>query len=160
MFIESIRKLETAVNMIQKKNTKINLILEQLKTSEFTTESLEKMIHTIQEVADDFSFNDMSNLHKWTDKFNDKIEIILAKRLDEMVQDWISEFSDYGSDEPRAIKYCSVHEIKLRDKQITLEPNISEMRAYWYGQFYNCIQAVEKLNKLQKSRYDSRRDTS
>ena len=51
----------------------------------------------IQEVIDDFSKRDVSNLHIWVPELNSQLEVIFSKRLEVLVQEWVKEFISYSN---------------------------------------------------------------
>ena len=67
---------------------------------------------------------------------DEKLEAILAKKLEEVIDVFRKEFSQFGMIEsPLLVKEASVHKVKLRDQLICLEPNIYEAREYCTANF-------------------------
>jgi hypothetical protein len=55
---------------------------------------LEKL-NSIQEIINDFTGRQVSNLHIWVPELNAQIEKIFSKRLEILVQEWIGEFKNF-----------------------------------------------------------------
>jgi dynein heavy chain 1 len=69
-----------------------------------------------------------------------KLEGILCKKLEEIINIWIKEFSNFGQVEnAMLVKEASVHKIKLKDQMIYLEPGTQDAREFWYGQFHQSV---------------------
>jgi hypothetical protein len=49
----------------------------------------------IQKIIGDFDLNEASNLEVWVGELNEKIENILVKRLEILLEAWIEEFKDF-----------------------------------------------------------------
>lgn len=80
----------------------------------------------------DFDLDDLSNLEIWVSDLNLKIENILVKRLEVLLQNWVEEFKDFSNKGGVMIRGKMVLDIKLQNRQILLEPPLAEARAYWY----------------------------
>lgn len=80
---------------------------------------------------------DLSNLEVWVAQLNEKIENILVRRLEGMLQMWVEEFKDFQNTGGSMIRGKMVLDIKLQNRQIMLEPPLAEARAYWYKQLHN-----------------------
>lgn len=82
---------------------------------------------------------DLSNLTFWVARLNEKVEEILTKRLEELLQSWIKEFTNYADEdtESNLIKNSMVLDLKLQNRQILLEPSLAEAKAFWYRELHN-----------------------
>jgi hypothetical protein len=69
-----------------------------------------------------------------------KLESILAKKLEEVINQFLKEFSGFGTvDNPNIVKEPTIHKIKLREQMIYLEPSMHEGREYWYNQLHKSV---------------------
>jgi hypothetical protein len=50
---------------------------------------LNEKLKIIQEIIDDFSKKEVSNLHIWVPELNEQLEGIFAKRLDLLIKEWL-----------------------------------------------------------------------
>ena len=78
----------------------------------------------------------------------------------ELIPRWLSEFNGYDQIGGHLIAYSTVHEIKIQDQLIYLDPPIEEARAYWYTQFHKIIEIICGLKRIESSRYDQIWDES
>ena len=101
------------------------------------TEQIHSKLEEIQKVIDDFDLKDLANLDQWINILNEKIEVILVKRLESMLESWIDEFKDFRSKGGTLIFSKMILDIKLQNRQILLDPPLAEARAYWYKELHN-----------------------
>lgn len=59
----------------------------------------QEKLNTIQEIINDFTGRQVSNLHIWVPELNSQIEKIFAKRLESLIQEWIGEFKNFKEHE-------------------------------------------------------------
>lgn len=77
---------------------------------------------------------------RWINEMDQKLEGILCKKLEEIINIWIKEFSNFGQvDNATLVKEASVHKIKLKDQMIYLEPGTQDAREFWYSQFHQSV---------------------
>jgi hypothetical protein len=76
-------------------------------------ENFESRLLKIQTVIDDFDLEDLSNLNFWVNGLNDKIERILVKRLEQLLQNWIDEFVNFSTKGGNLIQNKMVLDIKI-----------------------------------------------
>lgn len=70
-------------------------------------------------------------------ELNSKIELILVKRLETMLQSWIEEFRSFEQKGGTLISKAMRLDVKLSNRTIILDPPLSEARAYWYKEVHN-----------------------
>ncbi len=68
-------------------------LLQEIKDCE--TVQIDAKLKEIQKVIGDFDLDDLSNLEIWVADLNLKIEGILVKRLEVLLQNWVEEFKDF-----------------------------------------------------------------
>lgn len=116
----------------------IQIFLNQIASSDLNKDSIQDKISGIQKIVDEIV--EPSNLHIWINEMDQKLESILVKKLEDIINIWIREFTNFSSIEnPTLIKEPSVHRIKLKEQMIYLEPGIQDLREYWYNQFHQCV---------------------
>lgn len=110
-----------------------------MKDCPLNREEFESRLATIQKIIGDFDLEDLSNLTFWVARLNEKVEEILTKRLEELLQSWIKEFTNYADEdtESNLIKNSMVLDLKLQNRQILLEPSLAEAKAFWYRELHN-----------------------
>lgn len=66
-------------------------------------------------MIEDFDLEDLSNLSTWVQGLNEKIERILVKRLEQLIQNWIEEFSNFEKKGGKLIQSKMVLDIKIQN---------------------------------------------
>ncbi len=94
----------------------------------------------------------MSNLQQWVQELNVKIEAILVKRLENLLQNWIEEFKNFETKGGQLINKKMVLDVKLLNRTIILDPPLSEARAFWYKQLHNQVGIVCGLERVDLTR--------
>jgi dynein heavy chain 1 len=126
----------------------IHSLFNHIAKSELVKESIEDKIMQIQKIIDEIT--DTSNMHIWIAEIDSRLEAILAKKLEEVIEQWIKEFNSFGEKEdPLLVKEASVHKIKLKDQMIYLEPSVNEAREYWYSQLHQSLAIVCSSRRLE-----------
>lgn len=137
-----VQDLEEAAHIIEQKLEKKNEILSQMMTCDFTIEVFKKKLEEIQTITDDFIFNDYSNIGKWVSQLNAEIESIFIKRAEQIIEEWISEFENFGEVPKKLITNTIYHEIKIRDQQLIMDPSVQELRSFWYKQLNSLVSVI------------------
>ena len=73
----------------------------------------------------------------WVARLNEDVEKILITRLEELLQSWVKEFTDFDENGGTLIKESMVLDLKLQNRQILLEPSLAEAKAFWYKELHN-----------------------
>jgi len=145
---ERIAFFEDTVRDIIAKVDYIYTLFSQISKAEINRELIHEKISLVQKTIDEIS--EASNMQIWIAEMDNKLETILAKKLEEIIEKWIKEFISIGSMEnPILVKEVSIHNIKLRDQMIYLEPSINEAREYWYYHLHNAMSIVSSCKRLE-----------
>lgn len=80
---------------------------------------------------------ELSNLTFWVARLNEDVEKILTERLEQLLQNWIKEFTEFEENSGKLIENSMVLDLKYQNKQIFLEPSLAEAKAYWYKELHN-----------------------
>lgn len=59
---------------------------------------------------------------------NAEIESIFIKRAEQIIEEWIFEFENFGEAPKKLITQTIYHEIKIRDQQLIMDPSVQELR--------------------------------
>ena len=68
----------------------VDQLLSEIKECE--TEAIKERLKEIQKIINDFDLGDFSNLAQWVADLNVRIEAILVRRLEDLLQQWTEEF--------------------------------------------------------------------
>ena len=109
----------------------------------------------IQKIIDEFNFKEFSNLGAYTNYVDEKIIAILTMRLSKLIPEWIEEFEHFETAGGKAVNMRTIHEIKIIDQTLYLEPSLSETRAFWYQTFHDLLEVICGLPRVESSRYES-----
>lgn len=85
------------------------------------------------------------------------VEKVLKKRLGDIIQQWCIEFEGYKNRdiERKLIKENTVHEIKVQNQTIFVEPPIEYANAFWLSHFHACVGIICNLPKLDPSAFSA-----
>ena len=84
-----------------------------MKECPLVKEEFENRLAVIQKIIGDFDLEDLSNLSFWVARLNEDVEKILITRLEQLLKNWIQEFTDYENSEANLIKDVMVLDLKL-----------------------------------------------
>ncbi|THH27962.1 hypothetical protein EUX98_g6222 [Antrodiella citrinella] len=154
--------------------------VDELSTCSYTTEAFSDLLGKIQAAIDRLNLEGYANLDHWVAELDQKIEGILLQRLTHIIQVWCAEF-DRADDGDRSVlplrdgtnkrrgdkrvkeeKFLEghmvlkpiVHEIRIQNQVIFLDPPIEYARHTWITQLHEWIGIVCRLRRIQSSRYE------
>ncbi|KAF9235737.1 dynein heavy chain, N-terminal region 1-domain-containing protein [Melanogaster broomeanus] len=156
--------------------------VEDLATCPYTHEAFSELLSKIQAAIDRLNLEGYANLEHWVAELDKRIEGILLQRLTHIIQIWCSEFdrTDDGdtrrdplpprdsTNKRRAAKgareeklveaYMTVkpivHEIRIQNQVIFLDPPIEYARSTWIKQLHDWLGVICRLRRIQSSRYE------
>ncbi|KAF7760646.1 hypothetical protein Agabi119p4_10055 [Agaricus bisporus var. burnettii] len=157
--------------------------VEDLGTCSYTTEAFSELLGKIQAAIDKLNLEGYANLENWVMELDKKIEGILLQRLVAIIQVWCSDFdrTDDGDArrdiaipardasgkrrggkgakeekfmEAHMVVKPIVHEIRIQNQVIFLDPPIEYARATWVKQLHDWLGIVCRLRRIQSSRYE------
>ncbi|KAI9448759.1 cytoplasmic dynein heavy chain 1 [Russula earlei] len=182
--IQFVREFASVVSILQDKtNNVIDLYkdilraVEDLATCSYTAEAFTELLSRIQAAIDRLNLEGYANLDHWVAELDKKIEGILLQRLRHVIQVWCTEFDrtvDDGElrrdpvpnkrrwDKQRGEKSLEgsmtlkpiVHEIRIQNQVIFLDPPIECARQTWLQQLHDWLGVVCRLRRIQSSRYE------
>ncbi|KAF9649981.1 hypothetical protein BDM02DRAFT_3112755 [Thelephora ganbajun] len=185
--IQFVREFASVVSVLQDKTNnvidlykEISRAVDDLATCSYTTEAFTELLNQIQAAIDRLNLEGYANLEHWVAELDKRIEIILLKRLAQLVQVWCAEFdrtddADTRRDHTREMsskrrsdkrakdeKFLEghmtvkpiVHEIRIQNQVIFLDPPIEYARQTWVRQLHDWIGVVCRLHRIQSSRYE------
>lgn len=139
---------EEEVNNVMLKTDLIKQLLEEMKECPLERQEFESRLEIIQKTIGDFDLEDLSNLTFWVAKLNEAVEEILTARLEQLLQSWVKEFTDFEESGGKLITKSMVLDLKLQNRQILLEPSLAEAKAYWYNQLHSQVELICGLERL------------
>ncbi|KAJ4485207.1 dynein heavy chain, N-terminal region 1-domain-containing protein [Lentinula aciculospora] len=156
--------------------------VDDLATCSYTSEAFSELLGRIQAAIDRLNLEGYANLDHWVAKLDKRIETLLLQRLAQIIQAWCTEFDRTDDDSRRDTlpirenkrrgdkrmkeeKACYfmeshmtikpfVHEIRIQNQVIFLDPPIEHARAAWINQLHDWIGVVCRLRRIQSSRYE------
>ncbi|PBK84870.1 cytoplasmic dynein heavy chain 1 [Armillaria gallica] len=156
--------------------------VEDLGTCSYTHEAFSELLGRIQAAIDRLNLEGYANLDHWVAELDKSIEKILLQRLTQVIHVWCQEFdrTDDGDTRRDALplrditnkrrgdkrmkeeKFLEanmtvkplVHEIRIQNQVIFLDPPIEQARASWIHQLHKWLGVVCRLQRIQSSRYE------
>ncbi|WVR09001.1 hypothetical protein IAU60_006061 [Kwoniella sp. DSM 27419] len=166
-FASVISLLQDKTNALLESSTEISRMVEELAHCDFTTEAFSNHLAQIQKTIDHLNLENYSNLDTWVDRLNERIDSVLSGRLIGAIETWCNEFGRGEEESMRSnditianrsktgIHIGSlVHEIRIRNQTIYLDPPVEMARQTWLGQFQDALGIVCDLTRLRSSRYE------
>ncbi|KAI0358856.1 dynein heavy chain protein 2 [Trametes cingulata] len=152
--------------------------VEELSTCPYTPEAFRELLGKIQGAIDRLNLEGYANLDHWVAELDQRIEGILLQRVTHVIQLFCSEFeraddhdnrrepvtltskrrdkrakNDKGTDGTLTLTPI-VHEIRIQNQVIFLDPPIEHARAVWIHQLHEWLGTVCRLRRIQSSRYE------
>lgn len=114
---------------------------------------IKSRLNEIQKIVNDFDLENMSNLPQWVSDLNVKIENVLAKRLEGLMDQWVQEFRELGEKGGGTlIEKKLVCLVKLQNRTIILDPPLAEVKAFWYKELHTQVEKVCGLERPDLTR--------
>lgn len=108
---EVVLKLHEMQSLVCDKYEIITSTIQSLATCPLKEEVLSEKLKGIQEIIDEFSNQEVSNLHIWVPELNTHLESIFVKRLEVLIKEWVNEFISFtNSEEQEENKFVFVTE--------------------------------------------------
>ncbi|PFH49390.1 hypothetical protein AMATHDRAFT_63215 [Amanita thiersii Skay4041] len=155
--------------------------VEDLATCSYTTEAFSELLARIQSAIDRLNLEGYANLDHWVAELDKRIENVLLQRLTQCIQVWCHEFDrtddmdirrdtlplrditnkrrDKRAKEEKFMETHMtvkpiVHEIRIQNQVIFLDPPIEYARSTWIKQLHDWLGVVCRLRRIQSSRYE------
>ncbi|KAI5123732.1 hypothetical protein M0805_000325 [Coniferiporia weirii] len=153
--------------------------VEDLSTCSYTHEAFAELLSRVQAAIDRLNLEGYANLEHWVADLDKRIEGILLARLTSTIQLWCSEFDKTDDDTRNTIirdvtikrrgdKRLKddkppernltlkpiIHEIRIQNQVIFLDPPIEYARQTWIKQLHEWLAVVCRQRRIQSSRYE------
>ncbi|CAN6639183.1 dynein heavy chain, cytoplasmic [Trichomonascus vanleenenianus] len=129
--------------------------LEELETCSFDTDHLISVLATIQDCIDKLILESYSNVPAFVNRLNSTIKSILVGRCVNVVETWISSFTNGESTGVLANPLNrSTHELSIKNQLISLQPPIEAARVEWLKNLQSNIGAVYKIPRIDAYKFD------
>ncbi|KAG8716582.1 hypothetical protein FRC09_015536 [Ceratobasidium sp. 395] len=180
-FASAVSILQDKTNSLIDVYKEITRVVDELATCPFTTEAFSELIGKVQAAIDQLNLEGYANLDNWVVELDGRIEGILLTRLTHIIQLWCTTFDRMEDDDPRrevgVIRDATmkkraerrkdekaiegnltlkpiVHEIRIQNQVIFLDPPIEYARDIWIRQLHSWLGVVCRLRRIQSSRYE------
>ncbi|BGP13270.1 hypothetical protein JCM10213_004960 [Rhodosporidiobolus nylandii] len=151
----------------------ISRTVDELTTCAYTAEAFSEHLASLQKTIDNLNLEGYANLGTWVAELDKKVEEALVQRLRAVIDRWCGEFTkevepastesaasrkkvvkeSAGPDDTLKLKTL-VHEIRIQNQVIYLDPPVEQARANWYSQLQSWLGIVCGLSRIQSSRYE------
>lgn len=179
-----VRELASAISMFQDRTdslldmyTDVSRVVDGLSNCAYSKQSFEKLLSKVQKAIDVLSLEGYANLGKWVKDLEDEIESTLLARLEKIIDLWCTEFARSASeDTPASTKpnghlsrtlggsragtemdlhvKPSMHEIRMKNQVIYLDPSVEAAKMSWYAQLQEWLGVICRLPRLQSSHHE------
>ncbi|KAG8913305.1 hypothetical protein FRC00_002656 [Tulasnella sp. 408] len=180
-FASIVSVLQDKANSLIDSYKEISRLVEELHTCPFSFEAFSELIGKIQAAIDRLNLEGYANLDHWVAELDQKVEGILLGRLKDIIQLWCQEFDRIDDGDTRrdltvrdhTLKRRGdkrtkeeknseglltlapvVHEIRIQNQVIFLDPPIEYARDTWIRQLHEWLGIVCRQRRLQSSRYE------
>lgn len=179
-FASVVSVLQDKTNNVIDLYKDITRAVDELATCSYTTEAFSELLGKVQAAIDKLNLEGYANLEHWVAELDTRIEGILLKRLSHIIQVWCSEFDRVDEDRRDMLplrdltnkrrgdkrikeeKFLEgnmtlkpiVHEIRIQNQVIFLDPPIEYARQTWISQLHDWLGIVCRLRRIQSSRYE------
>ena len=154
---EVVLELHELQSLVSEKYEIIGATIQSLATCPLKEEVLADKLKLIQEIIDDFSKREVSNLHVWVPELNAQLEGIFAKRLEGLVKEWVKEFTTFvPSEEQEGLQYVTEGmrlELKSENNVFFLDPPLEHAKFVWAQEFHKVIGFICSLQRLESDKY-------
>jgi dynein heavy chain 1 len=109
------------------------------------------------EQIDRLSLEGYANLEIWVDDLDARIETILLDRLDQVITLFGNKMAGQPTGELSGHFDFPplVHEVRIQNQFIYLDPPVEHAKATWYGVIQGWLAVVCNLTRIQASRYET-----
>ncbi|TPX36351.1 hypothetical protein SmJEL517_g01576 [Synchytrium microbalum] len=147
----------------------INGLVISLKDCSFVRSALAGILSQIQKAVDRLNLENCTNLDTWTTALDQRIETLLLIRLQVAIKAWNTEVEPNESTTESAVEFNSdnavdesmrpklkvvVHEVRLRNQSMYLDPPVEKARESLYRQFRDWLATICTLKRIQSARYE------
>lgn len=154
--MDKVISFEEKIQGLLEKTKTIEIEIEALVDCQIDREVLTSHLANIQKLVDDFSLQEYSNLDQWVDALDKRIETVFVQRLKELISKWTREFVEWDElqSEATLIECSTVHEIKLKDQLLYVDPPLQEASAYWYAKLHVELGRITGLERVEANRFE------
>ncbi|PCH33132.1 dynein heavy chain [Wolfiporia cocos MD-104 SS10] len=181
-FASVVSVLQDKTNNVIDLYKDISRAVDELATCQYSSEAFSELLGKIQAAIDRLNLEGYANLEHWVAELDQRIENILLQRLTHIIQVWCAEFDRSedadGRRDPLALRDITnkrrgdkrlkeekiteggmtllpiVHEIRIQNQVIFLDPPIEYARQTWIRQLHDWLGIVCLLRRIQSSRYE------
>lgn len=155
-FQSEIYKLYVQVNKVSKFHDFLHSKEKDLEKCEYTFESIEKVVSSIQQEMVTFSYGNYSNFPRFCDKVNDRLQLILTmkchRQLTSLQRQFMGENEEIeGENEGDSGLYslsAANHIITFQNQFFVISPPLEETKRTWYSHVNNLLRIIELQSKV------------
>lgn len=170
-FSKIIYNFEDQVDELLAITEKVEILVESLSSCAYSHSVFSEILTKIQNAVDDLSLHQYSNLGKWVQELDQRIESKLAARLQAGVDAWTHALegtkNDDDQDQPTRLKLGGdpkinelVHEIRITNQVMHVSPSVEEARYNLMQQLFAWQNIILTLGRIESTRYQVGLDRS
>ncbi|KAL8439825.1 hypothetical protein Efla_004351 [Eimeria flavescens] len=100
------------------------------------------VLQNVQKLIEEQQLQNFSNIRGWARVLGQRVEGILTQRLQELVEEWISQFEDWPNKGTALIQNGIVLEIQVRNQVLQVHPAVEAARQLWMGSLHRIMASV------------------
>eukprot|EP00980_Cylindrotheca_fusiformis_P017635 scaffold5529_cov117-Cylindrotheca_fusiformis.AAC.12 len=167
---DSVTKLEERVEQLLQTCDKVDAALKTLKSVEYDATKFQGVIESVQKSIDEMSLSGYSDLASWVKVLDDRLAVILARRLEAALESWNYMFSVSQHDDsegeskeeseikPKKMESVFIPtisvEILLRNQEISAVPAVPTVRSLFLNRLHEFIGIVSNLPRPKSGRFE------
>lgn len=172
-FSKMIYNFEDQVDELLSLTEKVEVSVGSLSSCNYSHSTFKDILAKIQKAVDDLSLHQYSNLGRWVSELDQRIEKILAARLQAGIEAWTKaltgEQSDLDDNDPQQpagklggepVISELLHEIRITNQVMHVSPTVEEARYNLLQQLFSWQNVVLVQNRIESTRYQVGLDRS
>ncbi|CEM16453.1 unnamed protein product [Vitrella brassicaformis CCMP3155] len=154
-FADQVFLFQDKVTDLLAQNEQMQRDIESLAHMPLAGEGFKEVMEKLQKMVDDMNLANFSNLSIWVDKVDKHIQSILITRLRQLVEEWVKQFTSWPDGGTTLIESGTLHELKMQNQQLYLDPPKEGARQTWICNFHSTLGTICNLSRIQSARFDA-----
>lgn len=132
----------------------VSQLIEDLSNCPYDFDSFAGTLARLQRITDDLNLQGFSNLDAWINSLDERIQHVLGQRISDEIDAWCKAYSAENSGEnDDATKEPIVHELRMRNQLIYVEPPVEMAQATWMKQLQRILGKYARRPDVASSDY-------
>ena len=165
---EHVSRFEERVEILLRASDKIDVAIDAIGTAVYDRVQFAEAVENVQKVVDELSLAGYSDLSSWVETVNEKMGVVLGRRLEEALVAWTETFeiAEGGGaddeanqkkkkDRKKLVKIPKISvEIMLKNQEISAQPAVPTARVLFLDALHDYVGIVCTLPCLNSGRFE------